>query len=160
MNRRAILNLSGLMLVASALTFASFPAWAAEPTVAGVWEFNVAKSTSSGPWPKSQTRTYEATALQEKMTANGIDAQGKPTLTSFTAGLDGKDYPYLNPVADMIALSPVDALTNSFALKSAGKIVVTGTRVLNADGKMMTITSKGTNAAGQSTVSALVFDRR
>lgn len=128
--------------------------------MAGTWELNVAKSSSTVPLPKSQTRIYEATAQSEKMTATGTDAKGAPVSIQFTASFDGKDYPYQGPNADMIAITPVNALTNSYVLKKAGKTVLTGTRTLAADGKTFTIEGKGANAAGEAIEVKLVFEKR
>lgn len=157
MNRRTFF---GLFVAASFLCIVSAPARAGDPSMTGTWELNVAKSSSTVPLPKSQTRTYEATAQTEKMTATGIDAKGGPVSIQFTASFDGKDYPYQGPNADMIAITPVNALTNGFVLKNAGKVVLTGTRTLAADGKTFTIAGKGTNAAGEAVEVSLVFDRR
>lgn len=160
MNRRIILTLSGLFVASLIVSILAAPAQAAGPSMTGNWELNVEKSKSTGSLPKSQTRTYEATAGQEKMTATGVDAKGGPVSISFSAGLDGKDYPYQGPNADTLAITIVDALTNSYVLKSGGKVVLTGTRTLASDGKTFTIVGKGTNAAGQAVESTLVFDRR
>ena len=160
MKRRTLLNLSGALFAAIALSAASSLAWADGPAIVGTWELNVAKSTSTARLPKSQTRTYEATAQQEKMTGTGVDAKGNTINTAFTAELDGKDYPFMGPNADTIALTPVDAFKSNFVLKSAGKVVLSGTRVISADGKMYTLSSKGTNAAGEAVETSLVFDKR
>ena len=61
---------------------------------------------------------------------------------------------------DMIALKRVDASTVQITQKKAGKVVITGTRVVSKDGKVMTVTAKGTNAKGQKVNSVLVFDKR
>ena len=151
----------GLMLATAAISIISLSAQASDP-VAGTWELNLAKSKfSPGPPPQSQTRTYEVTGQQEKMTAKGIDAQGKPTLIQFMAQRDGKDYPYEgSPGIDTIALTPVDTFTLTYTAKKAGAVVLTGTRVISKDGKEMTISGKGTTATGQPLEVILVFDKR
>jgi hypothetical protein len=54
-------------------------AQAGDPLI-GTWVLNVAKSTySPGPAPKSETRTYTATARGFTYSSKGIDADGKPT---------------------------------------------------------------------------------
>jgi hypothetical protein len=47
-----------------------------------------------------------------------------------------------------------------FTQKKAGKVVITGTRTISPDGKVMTITSKGTNALGQTIDNVEVFEKR
>lgn len=150
----------GTMLASAVLFFTSLSAQAADPTVAGTWELNVAKSKSTSPMPKSQTRTYEVDGVRETMTAKGVDAQGKETFTQFTATTDGKDSPFKAPGADTIALTRVDAWTNSYVAKNAGKVVWSGTRTISKDGKTMTITAKGSDAAGKPRDDTQVFDRR
>jgi len=151
----------GLILATATASIISLSAQASDP-LAGTWELNLAKSKfSPGPPPKSQTRTYEVTGQQEKMIAKGINAEGKPVLRQFTANRDGKDYPYTGaPSHDTIALTPVDTFTTTFTDKREGKVAFTGTRVISKDGKMMTISSKGTDAKGQPIEAVLVFDKR
>ena len=128
---------------------------------AGTWELNVAKSTFAGAAPRSQTRTWETSGQMVKYTLKGIDSQGKPMLTQYTAAYDGKDYPITGAAgSDTIALTRVDARTVRFTQKLAGKVVATGTRVVAPDGRTVTVTSEGTNAAGQPTKTPLVFERR
>jgi len=129
---------------------------------AGTWELNMAKSKlNQGPLPKSQTRTYEVTGQQVRSVQKGIDAEGKPTLVQFTANYDGKDYAYTgSPDFDTVALTRVDNFTASFTQKKAGKVALTGTRVVSQDGKTMTISGKGTNAKGQPMNVMLVFEKR
>ena len=128
----------------------------------GTWELNVAKSKfSPGPAPKSQTRTYEASGAGVKYTAKGVDAEGKPTLTQYTANFDGKDYPITgSPDSDTISLKKVDAHTVEATQKKAGKVVLTSKREVSKDGKTMTVTNKGTNAKGQAVDNVVVFDKK
>ena len=150
-----------LILAAAAIAIISLPAQASD-LEAGTWELNLAKSKFTNvPAPKSQTRTYEVTGQQVKMTGKRIDAQGKPTLIGFTANTDGKDYPYTgSALHDTISITSVDALTANWTGKKAGKVVITGTRVISKDGKVMTISGKGTDAKGQPLEVILVFDKR
>jgi hypothetical protein len=151
----------GLILAVAAIGMISVPAKASDPA-AGTWELNLAKSVFTNiPAPKSETRTYEVTEQQSKMIGKGISSQGDPYLIEFTANRDGKDYPYTGtPTADAISITPVDASTVNWTTKKAGKVVLTGTRVISKDGKVMTISGKGTDAKGQPMEVILVFDKR
>jgi hypothetical protein len=150
----------GLILATATVSIISLSAQASDP-LAGTWELNLAKSKfSPGPPPKSQTRTYEVTGQQEKMITKGIDAEGKPTLFQFTANRDGKDYPTTLPRIDTMSITPVDTFTATYSGKKEGKIALTGTRVISKDGKMMTISGKGTDAKGQPIDFIWVFDKR
>ncbi len=95
------------------------------------------------------------------MTTKSVDADGKATLTEYTASYDGKDYLFTgNPNADTISLKRIDDFTVEATTKKAGKVVTSGTRAVSKDGAVMTITLKGTNAKGETVKNTLVFDKR
>jgi hypothetical protein len=82
-------------------------------------------------------------------------------LENFTINYDGKDRPQTgNPNADTLSLKRIDAFTTEFTQRRAGKVVLTGTRIISRDGKVMTITTKGTNATGQPINDVQVFEKR
>lgn len=127
----------------------------------GTWQFNPAKSTFTGLAPKGQLRTYAIAGDAEKLTAKGISADGKPTLVKYTARYDGKDYAITGSSGgDMISLKRIDEFTTESTQKRAGKAVIITTRVVSKDGKTLTVTSKGTNAKGETMNNVMVFDRR
>jgi hypothetical protein len=150
-----------LILAVAAITIISLSAQAGDP-LTGKWELNLAKSKFTNiPAPKSETRTYEVTGQQEKMTMERINAQGQPVISEFTANRDGQDYPQTGKsLYDSISISPVDALTANYTHKKAGKLVGEGTRVISKDGKTMTISFKGTDPKGQPVEATFVFDKR
>ena len=158
MNRRTFISLTAALGLAALSISPS--AQAADPTIVGTWELNVAASKNTDPMPKSITRTYEIVGNSEKLTGTIVTADGKAIAIGFTATLDGKDTPFQNPGADTIVLTRVDALTVSFTNKLAGKVMLSGRRVMTADGKTMSIESKGVNAAGKPVESTMVYDRR
>ena len=147
--------------VLAALGIAHLTAQAADPLV-GTWELSIAKSTyNPGPAPKSETRTYVVAGQEIKATSKGVDADGTPTSGQWTVNYDGQDRPETgSPVADSLSLKRIDAFTAEFTQKKAGKVVATGTRVISKDGKVMTITTKGTNEKGQAFNDVQVFDKR
>jgi hypothetical protein len=128
----------------------------------GTWELNVAKSKfGPGRAPKSETRTYVVNGQDIKATTKGVDSAGKPTAAEFTINYDGKDRPMTGiPDADTLSLRRVDTFTTEFTQKRAGKVVMTGTRIISRDGKVMTITSKGTDATGKTINDVAVFEKR
>lgn len=130
--------------------------------IVGSWELNVAKSKfSPGPAPKSESRTYVLAGQDIKASSTGIDASGERTAREWTINYDGKDRPVTGrPDADTLSLKRIDAFTTEFTQKKAGKVVITGTRVISKDGKVMTITTKGTNAKGQTINDVEVFEKR
>ena len=128
----------------------------------GSWVLNVSKSKyTPGPPPKSETRTYEVTGPTVKFTSKGIDAEGKPTAVLINGNYDGKDYPMTgSPDADAISYKRVDVSTLEFTQKKATKVVGTGTRAVSKDGKVLTVTYKGTNAKGEAINYVAVYEKR
>jgi hypothetical protein len=158
---RTFLRTVALGTVLASLGIVYLAAQAADPLI-GTWELNIAKSKyGSGPAPKSETRTYVVAGQDTKATSKGVDADGKPTSAQWTVNYDGKDRPATgNPDLDALSLKRIDPFTSEFTQKKAGKVVATGTRVISKDGKVMTITTKGTNAKGQPFNDVEVFDKR
>ena len=128
----------------------------------GTWVLNIPKSTfNPGPPPQSESRTYVMVHQETKLTSTGVDGDGKPTTREWTIGYDGKDRPMTgDPDADMVSLKRLDAFTTEFSQKNAGKVVITGTQAISKDGTVMTITTSGINAKGQTINNVLVFDKR
>lgn len=147
-------------VLAVAFPVAGLSAEAANPLL-GTWQLNLAKSTySRGPGPKGQLRTYARAGGAEKLTAKGVDAAGKPTLVQYTARYDGKDYAITGSSGgDMISLKRIDDFTSESTQKRAGKAVIITTRIVSRDGKVLTVTTQGTNAKGETLNNTMVFDR-
>ena len=153
----------------------------ADPII-GTWVLNVAKSTfSPGLAPRSESRTYimetEKTKLtargvteprtyvsvrQEiKATSQGVDGYGQPLTREWTIVYDGRDRPMTGDSdVDMLSLTRIDALTSAFVQKRAGKVVSTGTQAISRDGKVMTVTTNGINAKGQTINDVAEFDKQ
>jgi hypothetical protein len=153
----------------------------ADPLV-GTWVLNVAKSTfSPGPPPQSESRTYvmeeQKTTLTARdvteprtymlvrkeitATSSGVDADGKATTREWTIGYDGKDHPVTgDPDVDMLTLTRIDALTVALTLKRGGRVVITGMQAISRNGKVMTVTTNGVNAKGQTISNVAVFDKQ
>ena len=96
------------------------------------------------------------------MTVDQVAADGTVRHYTHTANYDGKDAPVVGNSAngDVVALTRVDANTTRTINKKAGKVTVTQTSVVSADGKTRTITSKGTNGQGQAVDNVAVYDRQ
>jgi hypothetical protein len=131
----------------------------------GTWKLNLAKSKFEGvPALKSQTRTYEdwgGGIVHARF--EGIDADGKPTLTEFAARYDGRDYPRVvkgSQTAGTIALKRIDDLRSEFIYKEDGRVTITGTRTISADHKTSTVRYKGTNAQGAAVSATIVLDKQ
>ena len=104
----------------------------------GTWKLNVAKSKySPGPSPKGQTTKIEAWEGEgQKVTGDGVDAQGNPTRIEFSVKFDGKDYPMKgNPIADTVSLKRIDHNTTEGVTKKGGNVVLNSRAVISRDGK-------------------------
>jgi len=133
----------------------------ADPRV-GSWQLNVSKSKyTPGPAPRSQTLKVEVAGKGEKVTSESVSATGDRTVTEYTADYDGKPHPLKgSAVADMVTLKRVDSHTTERVDTKDGKTIMTYHRVVSKDGKTMTVTTKGTNAQGQSTSSVVLFEKQ
>ena len=158
--RKMLLVALGVVFVVADIV--SVSAQTSDPRV-GAWKLNVAKSKfSRGPPPQSNTLKVEASGQGEKVTTEGINAEGGRTATQYTANYDGKDYPLTGSQfgADTVSLKRIDTRTTERTDKKGSTVVQTLRRVVSQDGKTMTVTTKGTNAQGQAMNNVAVFDKQ
>ncbi len=130
--------------------------------LAGTWKLNVAKSTySPGPAPKSMTIVYTPAGDTMKISVDLVPATGAAQKWEMAGAYDGKPHPVTgNPDADAIAMKRVDDMTGESTFTKAGKVMAVNTRVLSADGKTLTITSKGTTGDGKPRHDVAVYERQ
>ena len=128
----------------------------------GTWKLNVAKSTySPGPAPKSITVVFAAAGQGVKLSAEGVNGDGSKFAVTYTANYDGKDVPVTgSATVDAVSLKRINATTVEETRKKGGKVVVTFTRVVSADGKSLTITGKGTNPQGQAFTNVELYEKQ
>jgi hypothetical protein len=131
----------------------------------GTWKLNTEKSTYSGiPAPKSLTRTVAADGDSVKYSFEGTGADGAALNYGFTLKYDGKDYPVTGTGmpygADHIAIKRIGSNKFSATLKKDSKIIGTSTSVVSKDGKIVTLTGKGTDASGKAVSSTQVYDKQ
>ena len=149
------LALAALLAIASAVIAADAP----DPVI-GTWKLNTAKSTGA-TLPRSETRTYAASAGGIALTWKRVGADGKETSVETTFKYDGKDYPVTgSPDFDALSVKRVDANTIDSTQKRMGKAVGTTKRTVSKDGKTLTLVSKLTNAKGEVVNTTLVYDRQ
>jgi hypothetical protein len=157
--QKALLALStGTLMVALASG-----AWAQAPKgLIGTWTLNAAKSKfSPGPAPKSMTVTYSAEGTDGmKIVVDVTPPDAAAQHWEMTGHYDGKEYPVTgNPNADAISMKRIDDRTGESTFKKDGKVTATNVRKLSADGKTLTITSKGTTADGKPRHDVQVFEK-
>jgi hypothetical protein len=134
----------------------------AKDPVIGTWNMNIAKSKlSPGPAPKSAAIVFSASGADGvKAVFDGVAGTGDKVHWEYTANHDGKDYPMTgNADGDMISLKRVNANSVETTYKLKGKVTVVNVRTVSADGKTMTVTTTGTNAAGQKVDNLLIFEK-
>src|SRR5438874_405390 len=111
MHRKSLgVSLASVLLLALMAIVATTVITTAADHWLGTWKLNLAKSKYNPPElaPKSQTMTREAVEGGMKLVTDGVDAQGKPTHTEYTAKYDKKDYPWTGQAnADTISLSRI-----------------------------------------------------
>jgi len=150
-------------LALGALLALSSPATAADTPdpVVGTWNLNTTKSTSNVPMPKSETRTYAASADGIALSWKRIGADGKEAEVKTTFKYDGKDYPVTGSTDfDALSAKRIDAQTIESTQKRMGKEVGTTKRTVSADGKTLTLVSKLTTAKGTKVDTTMVYDRQ
>jgi hypothetical protein len=129
----------------------------------GAWKLNLAKSKFSGsPPPRSTTLTFAGEGESLTNTAETIDARGHATRTVFMHVYDGKPHPTTGAaggVFDATTYNRVDSYTVNFARSKAGKVVQTGSNVVSADGKTLTVTTAGIGASGQEISIVAVYEK-
>ena len=147
-----------LIRVAVACLVVSFGATLLAQSNVGTWTLNVAKSKySPGPAPKASTLKIDATGV----TVDATGADGSTQHWTYGGTYDGKPVPVTgNPNADMASRKRISPTTTETTLTKGGKLTQVNTSVVAADGKTMTITTKGTNAQGQALVNVAVWEKK
>jgi hypothetical protein len=125
------------------------------------WKLNPAKSTfSPGPAPKSMTVTYSPAGFGMKIVVDVVPAEGAPQHWVMTPMYDGADHPVTgNPDADMISIRRISDTKGESTFKKAGKVMAINVRTLSADGKTLTIETKGTTVDGKPRHDVAVYDK-
>jgi hypothetical protein len=105
--------------------------------------------------------TIQEEGQNHKVTAVGIDAEGKPTSNVFNFIYDGMPHPATgSPNFDAIASTRVDAYTTIISRTKAGKLVRASIDVVSRDGKTLTGTTAGIEASGRQFNIINVYDKQ
>ncbi len=157
---RRTLNLAVIVLAIASVS----AAFGADNSL-GTWKLNVEKTKyTPGPFPvKSVTTVREAAPGGVKVTNTGERSDGTAINNTYTAKYDGSPATVSGQGApyDTVSIKQVDANTFTYdAKKSDGKYHSHGRMVVSADGKTMTLTSKGTDPDGKPMTVMLVYDKQ
>ena len=157
--KRLLIGVFGLALLLGFVTWVS----AADNPAVGSWTINLAKSkyNPSALAPKSTTVKTDAVGDAFKAVIEVVDSTGKALRYEYTYKLDGKDVPVTgDPNRDMTSVRRIDDHTYEQVNKRGAKVMTTSRVVYAKDGKSRTITTKGTNASGQTINNVVVWDRQ
>jgi len=124
----------------------------------GTWKLNVGKSNDNTR--KTDTRTY--TQSDDSVTAHIVivNSDGNTQVYGYTGKSDGKDYSWTGQAPGGAETISIKRVGNTFTAESkkGGKLLYTTTITFSADGKIMTLTTKGTDADRKPTVR--VYDKQ
>jgi hypothetical protein len=153
-----IKHLSSALVLVGVVSGAAL-AQSGDPLI-GTWKLNAAKS--KGTLFKSGTTVLEAAGDGIKATVDLVAVDGAVRHWGFTAKYDGKDNPVTgnNPYGDVVAITRVDSHTARIVVKNGGKMTITQTMVVSADGKTRTVTTRGADAQGKPVDSLSVYEKQ
>lgn len=132
----------------------------------GTWKLNRAKSTfDPGPAPARRTMKFQLAAngglthIMGSVTNNGRGSEEGVRVVVYTAKFDGKDTAIEGSPLGTVSLRRTGPRSVERTGKINGRVVETQTWMVSRDGKVMTITTKGSND-GIRYSSVQVYDRR
>jgi hypothetical protein len=131
----------------------------------GTWKMNLEKSKyPAGTAPKSLTRNVSADGDTVTYKFEGEGADGTAFSYGFASKYDGKDSEITGTGmpfgADHIAIKQVNSHMLSSTMKKGDKAAGSSTAMVSHDGKTLTLTSKGTDAAGKAVKTVVVYDKQ
>ena len=155
--RRSILIVFGVALLfpATRLAFGQ----ANDPLV-GAWLLSRGKSDFTPPLAFfKRTMIIDAADGGYKCTIRTVSDRQQTFESTYTARLDGKDVPIDNSTLDTMSLRRIDANGIESTGKIKGQAVENATMRVSADGKVLTITTKG-SLNGEEYSSIQIFNRQ
>lgn len=163
-----------LVFACVTLTVAQAPKTSASDPSLGTWVLNAQKSNfGGGPVPKAFIEKYEMRPDGFIVSTRSIvNRDGSPAFQQAAFKYDGKDYELWDQSSlaefsasgkrtpQRLSVKAIDANTVEYVGKNAGKVFVTGKRIVSKDGKTMTFTAKVVTPQGQSVDTVGVFDKQ
>ena len=110
----------------------------------GAWQMDGDNSTFvPGPGPTDRTMIFDITDARFHHQTLTPTLFAGTNIIEYTAKFGGKDYEILGSGLDTISLKRVDANTIERTGKESGKVSESCTLKISADGKTLTVTTKG-----------------
>ena len=150
-----------LTLITALLSFGVVPAFAENPHI-GTWKLNQTKTKSDPAAVTNGTATYtEGSNGMIKLAVDGTDKDGKPMHWTWEGKFDGKQQKVTgSAMMDSVAYTKVDDHTNKIEGMKDGKVVMTGTIKVAADGKSREVTTTTTDASGKKETRTAYYDKQ
>ena len=130
----------------------------------GTWKLNVKKSKfAPGPPRKGETRIVVTGPSGMRVSVDRVNGDGSSQQFEYTTNLDGKGYPITGQGpydADAISANLTAPNAIQSTLTKNGKTVATATTIVSNGGKVLTITTKGTDAQGKHFTNVGVYDKQ
>ena len=157
--RRLLTVLSVSVLALIVVTAISAQSSQIDPRV-GTWKLNAAKSKDNTR--KSDTRTYTQSGDSVTAHVEVVNSDGSTQVYGYTAKSDGKDYRWTGQVPTGAETVSVKRVGNTFTAESkkGGRLLFTTRTTFSAEGKVMTLTTKGTDADGKPIDAVRVYDKQ
>jgi len=126
----------------------------------GTWKLNERKSRIAAGAAKNHTVVYAAAGDDIKVTVDGVDGDGNATHNEWTGKFDGKCYKVDgDPTSDTRCYKVLNGRTLQLTGKKGDKISVRGTITVSMNGKVRTVTTRGTDAKGKRFRTVAVYDK-
>ena len=133
---------------------------AAEP-FAGTWKLNVAKSKyKTGAPNKEGTIVITESGSDLDVSTTATSADGAPISAHYTVPAKGGDGKIIAGPWEAVSAKRPSTNQRITSFRKGGKVVYTVRSRISADGKTMTTTVNGTNAAGKQVAGANVYEKQ
>lgn len=151
------MRLAKLLLMLTALAAL---AMAADPFV-GTWKMNSAKTKyKKGAPPKEQTVTISETGSDTLVKIDGIASDGSKIDAQYTVPTAGGTGKIESTAWDGVTSKQVNSSERQMMYMKGGKTVYTTHAKVSADGKHLTVSSKGMNSLGKDVEGTTAYDKQ
>ena len=134
--------------------------FAADPFV-GTWKMNPAKSKfKMGAPSKEQTVTIGESGSDLTVKVSGTAADGSPIALSYTVPSAGGPGKIDSSAYDSIVARRKGPTEREMGYMKGGKEIYTTHSKISADGKSLTVTSKGLNPIGKNVEGTIIYEKQ
>lgn len=148
------------LLAAAAVMFAAVAFAQAPNPFVGTWKFDPAASTGTGPKPTSATITISDAGNGQVRVEVNEQYEGQPAAAWSFVAAEGQETDVSGlPAMDKATSTRKSERVSTGTFKKAGKVVSEYSSEVSADGKRLTITSKGLGPDGKPTSSKAIYHR-